>query len=231
MSDDRYAPPTAALGDPARERGTGRIELGEAFREAWTATWANFPLLLGAWFLFTILALLSTVTVVGIFLVLPVLVWGGTRFSLNVIDGNAEIADLFSGFSDYGRALGAMLVLGFVILLLYFAGQALSILGQMSGSGLLMFVGTIVNLAWGLGVMPRLAFVWFYVVDQSLEPVEAVKTSWNATTEQKLSCLLIAILSGVIPVIGVLCLVVGVIPAVMLVYLLQAAAYRQLAGR
>src|SRR5882672_3480827 len=109
MSDERYAPPTAALGDPTRARGTGRIDLGEAFREAWAATWANFPLLLAVWLLFFILAALSALTLVGLFLVLPVLAWGGTRFTLNVIDGGGEVGDLFSGFSDYGRVLGTML--------------------------------------------------------------------------------------------------------------------------
>ena len=231
MSDDRYAPPTAALGDPERERGTGRIEIGEAFREAWAALWANFPLLLGTWFLFAVLGTLATITVVGFFLVLPVLVWGGTRFSLNVIDGNAEVADLFAGFSDYARVLGTMITLGLVIVLLYLAGQSVTILGQVASSAVLTFLGTLVNLAWGLGVMPRLAFVWYYVVDQGLPPVEAVQTSWNATSDQKLTCLLLGVLSGVIPLIGFLCLVVGLIPAVMLVYLIQASAYRQLAGR
>jgi hypothetical protein len=231
MSDERYAPPTAALGDPTRERGTGRIDLGEAFREAWAALWANFPLLLGVSLLFGILALLAIVTVVGAFLVLPVLTWGGIRFILNVYDGSAEVSDLFSGFSEYGRALGSMLVLGILIVMIYSVGQALQVLGQLSGSGLLTVVGGIVNLAWGFLVVPRLAFVWFYVVDEGLAPVEALQTSWSATTDQKLTCFLIAILSGLIPFIGVLCLIVGVIPAMMLVYLLQTAAYRQLVAR
>jgi hypothetical protein len=231
MSDDRYAPPSAALGDPARERGTGRIDLGEAFREAWTATWAHFGLLLGAWLLLVVLSALSVLTVLGTFLILPVLFWGVTRFVLNAIDGSAEIGDLFAGFSDYARVLGAMLVLMMLVLLIYFTGQGLAILGRASGSGLLTFAGVILNLVWGLGVIPRLAFVAYYVVDQGLAPVEAVKTSWSVTSDQKLTCLLLALLCGVIPFIGLLCLVVGVIPATMLVYLLQAAAYRQLAGR
>lgn len=230
MSDERYAPPTASLGEPTRERGTGRIDLGEAFREAWAALWANFPLLLGVSLVFGILSLLAVVTVVGAFLVLPVLTWGGIRFILNVYDGSAEVSDLFSGFSEYGRALGSMLVLGILIVLIYSAGQALQILGQLSGSGLLTGVGAIVNLVWSFAVVPRLAFVWFYVVDDGLAPVEALQASWSATQDQKLTCFLIAILSGLIPVIGLLCLLVGVIPAMMLVYLLQTAAYRQLVG-
>lgn len=231
MSDDRYAPPTAALGDPTRERGTGRIDLGEAFREAWAALWSNFGLMLGVSLVFLVVSVLSGLTIVGLFLVVPVLGWGGVRFALNVLEDKGELADVFSGFSDYARVLGTMLVLIILMMLLYFAGQALSILGQMAGSGFLSAVGAVVNLAWNLAVMPRLTFVWYYVVDQELAPVEAVQESWNATTDQKLTCLLLGVLSTVIMLIGVLALIVGVIPAVMLVYLMQASAYRQLAGR
>ncbi len=231
MSDDRYAPPTAALGDPTRERGTGRIDLGEAFREAWSATWENFGVLLGVSLVFFVISVVATVTIVGIFLVIPVLAWGGTRFILNVLDGRGEMADLFSGFSDYGRVLGTMVVLMILIILLYFAGQSIQFLGQLTGSGALETLGALVNLVWTFGVMARLAFVWYYAVDQEMAPVDAIQTSWNATSDQKLTCALIAILSAIIPMIGVLALIVGVIPAVMLVYLLQASAYRQLAGR
>jgi len=231
MSDERYAPPTAPLGDSTRQRGTGRIDLGEAFREAWAATWANFPLLLGVSLMFLVVTVLSVLTVVGAFLVFPVLVWGAFRFALGVLEGSAEAGDLFSGFSDYGRVLAAMLMLMVAMLLLSLVGQVLSVLGQTSGSGLLLFVGVIANLGWSLGVMPRLAFVWYYVVDQDFDAVQAIQTSWRATSDQKLTCLLLGIVSGVIPVIGVLFLIVGVIPAVMISSLMQAAAYRQLAGR
>jgi uncharacterized membrane protein len=231
MSDDRYAPPTAALGDPARERGTGRIDLGEAFREAWATLWANFGLMLGTWLLLLAVSLLSVVTVVGVLLVLPVLAWGMIRFVLNVTDGSGEVGDLFSGFSDYGRVLGTMLVFVILMALLYLVGQALSIVGRATGSGFIGLVGSAASLAWSLGVLARLVFAGFYVVDQGVAPVDALRTSWEATSEQKLNCLLLAILSFVIPVVGFLCLVVGVIPATMLVYLLQASAYRQLAGR
>jgi len=231
MSDDRYAPPTAALGDPARERGTGRIDLGEAFREAWATLWANFPLMLSFWLLFFVLFLLSVLTVVGIFLVLPVLWWGAFRFTLNVMDGSAELGDLFSGFTDYGHTLAAMLLTGILLTLLYGVGQALALVGRLSESGLLTLVGGALNLAWSFAIMPRLAFSPYYVVDRGLSPVEALQTAWSATSGQKLTCLVIGILSFVLPLLGFLCLVVGLIPASMLVYLLQASAYRQLAGR
>jgi len=80
-------------------------------------------------------------------------------------------------------------------------------------------------------VMPRLAFAWYYAVDRELGPSEALWAAWEATSGQTGTCLIIALLSSVVMIMGVLFLLVGVVPAVMVAYLMQAAAYRQLAGR
>ena len=42
---------------------------------------------------------------------------------------------------------------------------------------------------------------------------------------------MLTLLSSVVMIMGVLFLLVGVIPAVMVAYLMQAAAFRQLAGQ
>jgi len=231
MSDDRYAPPTAPLTEPLSRRGTGRIDLGEAFREAWDRTWSNFGLLFLAGLTVFAVAALSGVTVVGLFLIVPVLLWGSLRLLLNVLDRRGAVADLFSGFSDYGRALGAMLALIVLYLLIGLAGQSVAILGRVTGSGLLAFVGAVVNLAWSFGVMARLSFASYFVVEQGLAPADALRTSWERTGDQKLTCAVLALLSLLILVIGFLCLVVGMIPAWMIASLLHAAAYRQLEAR
>jgi len=231
MSDDRYAPPTAPLTEPLSRPGTGRIDLGEAFREAWDGTWSNFGLLFLAGLTGFLVAALSAVTLVGLFLIVPVLLWGSLRLLLNVLDRRGEVADLFSGFSDYGRALGAMVVLVFLYLLIGVAGQSVAILGRMSGSSLLTFLGTLVNLVWSFAVMPRLVFANYYVVDQGLSPADGLRTSWEKTRDQKATCAVLAVLTLLIPVLGFLCLVVGVIPGWMISSLLHAAAYRQLEAR
>jgi uncharacterized membrane protein len=79
--------------------------------------------------------------------------------------------------------------------------------------------------------MARLNFAWFYAVDQGLGPVEALQASWDATSELKANCAALIVMSLVVILVGLLCLIIGVIPAAMIAYLLPASAYRQMAGR
>ena len=231
MSDARYAPPHARLRSAPSAGPGGTIEIGEAFKEGWAATWASFGLTLGVYVAGTVLTLLSVLTVVGVFLLLPVFFWGFIRFNLNAIDGRAEFADLFSGFADYGRVVGTMLVLMGLMVLVGMIGQSLSIVGAAADSVALQLMGALLNFVWSLTVMPRIAFAWYYAVDHEMGPGEALNAAWAATDGQTGRCLVLGILTSVVMIMGVLFLLVGVIPAMMVAYLMQAAAYRQLAGR
>lgn len=232
MSDERYAPPLAKLADEgALSGGTGRFDLGVALREAWSATWANFGVLLAAGLVSLVLFILSGLTVIGLFLIVPVLAWGGIRLVLNAYDGKAEFGDLWSGFSDYGSALVAMLVIFLLQALISGLGQALSTIGEIAGVPALSFIGGIANLAWVFLVSARLVFAWFYAVDQGMGPVESMQASWDATSTQKANCAALFILSLIIPFLGLLALILGVIPASMISYLMQVSAYRQMVGR
>jgi len=232
MSDERYAPPSANLANaPADVPGTGTFDLGVAFSEAWAATWANFWLLLGVGIVGLLLMVASAVTVVGFFLLVPVLAWGGIRFMLNVLDGTAQFSDLFSGFKDYGRVLLSMLILYVLSFLISMLGQSFSLIGGASDMPVLQWLGTPVSLAWSLLVMSRLNLAWFYAVDQGLGPVESLQAAWDATVELKLNCALLLIMTFIVFMLGFLALIIGVIPASMIASLLLASAYRQLAGR
>ncbi|HTO54416.1 MAG TPA: hypothetical protein VMR50_13615 [Myxococcota bacterium] len=231
MSDQRYAPPTAILAEPPARRQAGQIDLGEAFREAWAALWPNFGLVFGTMLLLGLASAGAVVTIVGIFALLPVLLWGGPKFFLGVIRGEGRSSDAFAGFSCYGEALGSMVATMSLVFLIAMLGNSIAILGMAARLPLLAVIGQLANMAWSLLVMPRLGLVWYFVTDQGLGGMDAVRACWDATSEQKLPCLLLAMLSGIIPLVGFLFLIVGVIPAVMLVSLMHAAAYRQLVGR
>jgi uncharacterized membrane protein len=232
MSDERYAPPSANLSAPTADvPGSGSFDLGVAFSEAWAATWANFGLLLGVSIVFALLLVTSAVTIVGLFLLIPVFSYGYVRFMLNVIDGKGQFSDLFSGFQDYGRALLSMLLLFVLTSLISGLGQAMNLIGSAAGLPVLEAVGGLFSLGWTFFVMARLSFAWFYAVDQGLGPVESLQASWDATTELKGACAALIILPIILILIGLLCLIVGVIPASMIAYLLPASAYRQMAGR
>jgi len=230
MSDVRYAPPSARLHAAHAPGPGGTIDVGDAFREGWSATWSHFGLTLGVYTVGLLLTIVSALTVVGLFLLCPVFLWGFFRFNLNALDGRAEFADLFSGFADYGRVVGTILMLIGLFFLAAMIGQLVSISGAAIESGALEGLGILVNFAWSLTVMPRLAFAWYYAIDREAGPAEALQAAWNATAGQTGTCLVLSLLLSVVMVMGVLFLLVGVIPALMVAYLMQAAAYRQLAG-
>jgi uncharacterized membrane protein len=150
---------------------------------------------------------------------------------LNVLDGTARFSDLFDGFSDYGRILVPMLVLMAIFFVLGMIGNSVRLIGERADSLGLQGLGTLVNLVWTLAVTARLSFAMYYVVDQGLAPSEALQTSWQVTAPQKLTVAALIVITWVLALVGVLLLIVGIIPAMMIGALLGAAAYRQVAGR
>jgi uncharacterized membrane protein len=118
-----------------------------------------------------------------------------------------------------------------LLILVAMLGQAVSLAGAAMGSGALQGLGILVNFVWSLTVMPRLAFAWYYAVDREAGPAEALRAAWAATDGQTGTCFVLTLLSSAVMVMGVLFLLVGVIPAMMVAYLMQAAAFRQLAGQ
>jgi uncharacterized membrane protein len=61
----------------------------------------------------------------------------------------------------------------------------------------------------------RLAFVRYLVMERNMDPVEAVKESWRMTKGRAGDILLIGLLAALIWIAGLICLGVGIIPAVM----------------
>src|SRR5690606_5519481 len=86
-------------------------------KQAYEKTLTHLPKWLLVGLVGTLVTLLSMVTVVGVVAALPVLLWGMTRFLLNMVDGEPDLKDLFSGFSNYGHVLGRSLVLAVLLYL------------------------------------------------------------------------------------------------------------------
>jgi hypothetical protein len=234
MSENPYAPPGADLGGEPRgdtARGRGDFELGETLSDAWANTWANFPLWLWVGIVGTLAAVLASVTVIGIFLLVPVLGWGAILFVLRMHDGGAQLADLFAGFSLYGTALAGILVVGLAFVLLGAAGQSVQFAADLTGETWLHAIGIPLSLAVAFLVGPRLGLAYFYVVDRGLGPVEALQRSWQVTSPVKWKIVALLLLNYVVLIAGVLALVIGVIPASVMTYLMWVSAYRQIEGR
>jgi hypothetical protein len=232
MSDNPYAPPSADLGrEPGGDLvgGRGDFDIGRCLSDAWANTWANFPLWLGVGLVGALAMILAVVTGIGILLLVPVIAWGATYFGLRMHDGRAEFGDLFAGFSRYGTALVGMLGCIVLVTLIGIVGQSVQLAGQFTGDDTLMAVGVVINLAFSILVTPRLTFAYFFVVEGEA-PVEAITRSWNVTGPAKWKLVVLVILGPLIIFAGLLALVVGVFPAIAVVYLMWVSAYRQTVG-
>ncbi len=234
MSSDPYAPPTSDLGTGAPSEvlgGRGDFEIGLAFSEAWSATWAGFPLWLGVSIVFFLAAFLVTLTVVGFFFVLPVLGWGFTGFFLNMYDRSAKLEDLFQGFSFYAEALGGMIVIFVVTFVMGVLAQSVQLAGDLMGQPVVSVIGFFVYLVLSFAVLPRFYFAYLHLVDRRLGPIESLQRAWEVTSPVKWKVMLLMLASMVVMIVGALALLIGMIPATVVVYMMWISAYRQMEGR
>jgi len=235
MSQNPYAPPSADLGGAGTrsfEGATGDIDIGRCVSDAWAATWENFPLWLGVGIVAFVAMGMATVTIVGLVLAVPHLVWGSYAFFLRMHDGTAQFGDLFEGFSHYGAVLGSMLAALLVLAVVSTLANAIYYVGVSLESTPLMAGGYLLSLAFSLVVSPRLMLCTFYLVERDIGGVEAVRTAWESTSRVSWWVFpVITLLSFVIVIAGFFALIVGVLPAMTMTYLMWASAYRQLEGQ
>lgn len=137
-----------------------------------------------------------------------------------------KIGDLFSVFSNYWSVVMANLVLG----LAYGVSGIIAVFAAV----FIPFLGWLVLLAW-IGAVTiagcKLAFVPFLLVDKKMKAMEAIKTSWKWTNGHAGNIFLIGLLAVPISIAGFICLFVGVIPAIMWVYMAYASMYHAVSSR
>jgi len=113
-----------------------------------------------------------------------------------------EIRDMFEAFRNYWNAVLANLLVGAIVVVGFF---------------LLIIPGIIFAC--------KLAFTPYLVVDRRMAVIEAVKESWRMTNGHAWTVFLIGLLAIPISIVGLLCLVVGIIPASMWIRATFASLY------
>jgi hypothetical protein len=205
----------------------GRIDVSRAVADGWSAMLEQFPLWLGIAVLGMLSALAAALTVIGVFLLVPVIAWGGLAALIAAFDGRGELRLLFSGFREYGRALGSMWGIILLSIAVSLPGQAAVFAGEYSGDPRLAALGALINLAWNLALLP-LGFAAYFAVDRRVGPLEAFRRSWSYTQGQWLSIFLLTLAGLAIAILGLLALVIGLIPASAVIAFMWISAYRQL---
>ena len=228
-----YAPPSASLETPQAGvplAGSGSFDVGKCLSDGWELTWSFFPLWLGVGLVAFLVYLVLLATVIGIFLAIPVLAWGGARFLLNVYEERAQFGDLFSGFENYGSlilpTLGTMLLLG----LIQNVGSVPMNLIDPESNLLLFTVGWLFLLFWSVFVTLRVSFAWLIMVDRGSGPIDSIKQSWAITQGNVGKLVILYLASMAVITLGLLALFVGVLPAANVTAMAWVSAYRQMVG-
>lgn len=228
MIENPYQTPETGLTDPKDYLTEHDFEIGEALRQAWEATWSSVGAWLPAFVIGFVLIVASVVTVIGYFLLIPVFMWGFVLLLINMIDGRAELADIFGGFLVYGKALGRMLLLGLLFLVIGLICNAPAYVGMAIDSQALTVTGQIVGVILNVIISMRLYFAAFLVVDRDLPAVEALGKSWDTTKGKGLKIFLMVLMCFPILILGMLLFLVGILPATAIAYGMFASAYRQM---
>lgn len=222
--------------------GPGTVDVATALNDGWAATQRNWlPWLLvliasGVVGGFSVLLCL-----VPAILVLPLLSWGTTKFSLDAVDGEAEFGVLFSAFNDIGKYWLPMFLVMILLFLAQLPGQIISFVFQFTPAliegddpGVLTIVGSllgsVIQIAWQLFVTARFLPATFLVVEREVGAVDAMTEAWNLTDSAWPTILLFQIVGMIVVVVGLLFCFVGAIPASMVVAGGTASIWRQLSN-
>ena len=224
-----YAPPQSAdASQPALVYGD--FDLGRTVTDAWEACKKHFPLWFLVGFVGMLLVVVSMITIIGYFVVVPVFFFGGIKFLLNMVDGQPSFDDLFAGFKNYLTALGRMLLLTVIFVTMALLAESLVFVGQYLDSVALVAIGGVIYLAFAFGVLVRFYFAVFLVVDRDMGAIDSLATSWRMTQGKTLKLVGLAILSSFIAVAGMLACGIGMFLTVTMAYVMYASAYRQIIG-
>ena len=229
LPDDAYRPPGSALLAQSQPASPGRIDVSRALAEGWSAMLEGFPLWLGVGLAGSALILLAALTVIGLFVLVPVLAWGAIAAMLAIFDRRGQFGLLFSGFSDYGSRLVTMLGVFLLLFAVQLPGELAAVAGKHSGQPALEALGNLLNLAWNLAMLP-LSFAPYFAVDQGTGALEAFRASWRHTRGQWLQILLLVLAGIAVAIVGLAALLVGLIPASAVIAFMWISAYRQLTG-
>jgi len=129
--------------------------------------------------------------------------YGVAFAALKAVRGeHLEVKDMFASFQNYANVVLANIL-----------------------TGLIIVIGIILLIIPGIIFACKLAFVPYLVVDKKMEAIEAVKESWRMTDGHALSVFLIGLLAIFVALAGLICLIVGIIPAIIWIELAFASLY------
>lgn len=153
---------------------------------------------------------LISIVVSGISFVINIFVQMGlTRITLKYCDNReGELKDLISTFPLFFKYLLGVVLYSLIII-----------------AGLVLLI--VPGIIWGI----RYQYVGYLIIDQNLDPIEALKKSSEITSGSKWDLFLFNIILGLINIMGFLFLIVGLFVSVPTTMLAYAFVYRKLTSQ
>jgi uncharacterized membrane protein len=137
------------------------------------------------------------------FLVLAPVSYGCSWVFLKAVRDEAfRVTDMFFAFQQIGQVILANILVAVIVVL-----------------GMVMLVVP------GIIFACKLAFVPYLVMDEKMSATDAVKKSWEMTKGYSWTIFRMGVVSFFVIILGVICLVVGIIPAIIWISLAFAGIY------
>jgi len=150
-------------------------------------------------------AFASFVALLIFFLIRPVITYGSSLIYLECVrDKNPDLKNLFIGFQRNYINIVLAHLLNIIIV----------------GFGLVLLIIP------GIIFACRLAFIPYLVMDKGLDPVKAVEESWRLTKGYGWTIFGMGIMSIFIIILGLICLIVGIFPALIIIEASFASLYQ-----
>ena len=121
--------------------------------------------------------------------------------------------------------------LGLVMVLIGLIATIRFYFGLYTGNWIVMGMGLLFSMVVGCFMVARLYFAAIYMVDKDLGVLESIQASLDATRSIWLLTLGLALVAGIVGMLGMLALIVGLLVSIPISYLMWASAYRQIVGR
>ena len=196
------------------------FSIKEAIKAGWEKAKGNvgsfFLILVGSWIISAIigafsagakdkpaLAMLITLLswLVGIFLQMGIF-----RVALKVLDGGkAAMADFALNPEQFGKFLLGAIFYSII-----------------TGVGFVLLI--IPGIIWGI----RLQFIPYLIIEKNLNPMDALKRSWDITRNQTWNLFLFGLVGFLVSLLGFIALIIGLFWAIPTIIIAVAFVYRKL---
>ena len=180
-----------------------------------------------------LLSMADVAVLCALLLLIHAFIQGGlTAMSVKAARGETPTStDAFSGGRWFLRMLGLYGLVGLVPFVFLFLIIPASFLVTPPFTGIILIVGFLLLIVPSIIVGLGLMLAPYYVVDQNMGSMDAMRASWRATKGQRMNLFVLGLLCSLIILLGGLACGFGLFVAWPIVSLAMAIAYLHISGR